>query len=59
MEEPRVSIGESTLNKVLGILGQMPYTQVAALINEIQTDARMIDNTAKSELRAVAEGEKS
>lgn len=36
----RMTLSTETLNKILSTLGQMPYSQVANLISEIQSDLR-------------------
>ncbi len=49
MDDSKVMIvlSADTLNKVLNILAQLPYNQSAAVINEINTEARQV-NTQKS-----------
>lgn len=37
--DKQISISESTLNEVMGILGQLPYAQVAGTVRKIQGEA--------------------
>jgi hypothetical protein len=39
----RVSISSDVLNKVLAVLQQMPYAQVAGLILAVQSDIQQAD----------------
>jgi len=36
----RFTISEEVLNKILQVLGNAPYAQIAALIQEIQADVK-------------------
>ena len=42
-------ITEELLNKILNVLGQLPYNQSAKLINEIQTGIKKIEDKNEGE----------
>ncbi len=50
MEQEKVTIPVETLNKVLGILGSLPYQQVAGVVAEVQQQVQPIE---KPDLKAV------
>ena len=54
MDDSKVMIvlSADTLNKVLNILAQLPYNQSAAVINEINTEARQV-NTQESNTQSI------
>lgn len=39
----RLTISSETMNKILGVLGSLPYTQVANLIQEVQSDVAPVE----------------
>ena len=39
----RVSISVETVNKIMTVLGQLPYSQIAELVAEIQPDVKPIE----------------
>lgn len=41
-EQQRVTISVDALNKVLGVLGSLPYQQVAQVIQEVQHDVKPV-----------------
>ena len=43
MEDKVVLVEVETMNKVLALLGSMPYNQVAELVNEIQQNTSVVD----------------
>lgn len=50
----RVTITTEMLNKIFGVLGNMPYAQVAALFQEIQQDVRPLVSEAPEPKKEVS-----
>lgn len=48
-KEVRYSLSEKTINQVLGYLGTRPFTEVVALINAVNADAKPV---VESEVKA-------
>jgi hypothetical protein len=42
----RVTISVEVVNKVLAVLTQLPYQQVAGLVDEVQQDVQQIEGAA-------------
>jgi hypothetical protein len=42
----RVTVSVEVLNKVLAVLTQMPYQQVAGIVDELQKDVQQIEGAA-------------
>ena len=57
MSEQRVSVRVDVLNKVLAVLGNMPYQQVANVIGELQEDAKPLMEQVQNEPVAEAVNE--
>jgi len=51
--QERVSVSVEVMNKVMAVLGNLPYQQVAGLVQEVQQDVKPIDG--KPDLQAVDE----
>jgi len=49
-EAQRANVSTEVLQKVLDVLANMPYQQVAGLINEIQSDVRIIEKDGASDV---------
>ena len=45
--EKVVLVEVETMNKILGVLGSMPYNQIADLLAEIQAKTQVIDKPAE------------
>ena len=41
----KVQIDIETFNKVMNVLGQLPYAQVAQLLQEVQNNVEQVDGT--------------
>jgi hypothetical protein len=54
MDDKKVTLSIEVLNEVMAILGQLPFHQVAGVIQKVQADVQG-NNTAKPELKAVGE----
>lgn len=53
MDEKNVTISVDVLNKVFNVLGQLPYQQVAGLVQEVHQDVQ--SKNAQPELKAVGD----
>jgi hypothetical protein len=42
----RMTVSTEVLNKVLQVLGAMPYAQVASVVQELQQDAQPLESEA-------------
>lgn len=47
--EKVVLVEVETMNKILGVLGSMPYNQIADLLSEIQAKTQVIDKPVEEE----------
>jgi hypothetical protein len=52
----RISVSVEVINKVLAVLTQMPYQQVAAVVEELRTDVEQIESGEVTELHAAEAG---
>ena len=52
-KEERLSVSTEVLNKALNTLAQMPYSQVAGVIQSLQQDVRPLEDAAPVNLSAV------
>ena len=39
----RITLSVEVMNKIMNVMGQLPYQQVAQLVQEIQQDAKKIE----------------
>jgi hypothetical protein len=43
MKEERVTVSVEVLNKVMAVLGQLPYQQVSGIVDELRADVKPVE----------------